>query len=277
MSRRLFCEISPFAYAVSVKKLRMTRYVKNVFDKEKYAGEKAGKLPHLVFKFNSRMRRTLWDIDAAQQENKVVNLSIAAPETNGTLIKPGEVFSFWRLIGNCSKHKGYREGPHIALGSFTKAAGGGICQLASLIHWLVLHSPLDVIEHYHHDNLDLYPDGDRPMPIGCGATIVYNYKDYRFKNNTESTFQIISYADETHLCGELRTSNPQRYDYRVSEEDVHFVNINGSYYKKNKIARRMIDKKTGNELENKIIAETNAKVMYDERFIDKNLIRQQIQ
>jgi len=45
------------------------------------------------------LRRTLGNVDLQLQENKAVNLSLAAPHINGVLIRPGETFSFWHLVG----------------------------------------------------------------------------------------------------------------------------------------------------------------------------------
>ena len=44
------------------------------------------------------------------QENKLVNLRLAAERLDGLLFHPGETMSYWRLIGKPSRRKGYREG-----------------------------------------------------------------------------------------------------------------------------------------------------------------------
>lgn len=44
------------------------------------------------------------------QENKAVNLAIAAPKVNGIIIRPNETFSFWKLVGSDSEKKGYKDG-----------------------------------------------------------------------------------------------------------------------------------------------------------------------
>lgn len=43
------------------------------------------------------------------QNNKAVNLGIAAPKVNSVIIRPGETFSFWKLVGRTSIKKGYKE------------------------------------------------------------------------------------------------------------------------------------------------------------------------
>ena len=261
--RKLFCEISPFTYAVSLRKMRLIRHIKNIFYPVRFAKTKAGPLPVLAYKHTSLIRRKLGDVDMQLQENKATNLSLAAPKINGILVKPGETFSFWQLVGPCIKRKGYKEGLTISSGKPARGVGGGMCQYTNLIHWLVLHSPLDIIEHHHHDGVDLFPDYGRKVPFGCGTSIMYNYLDYRFINNTDSDFQIITYLTETHLCGELRVSSQLEYSFHIIEEDAHFAKIGVHYYRKNTIVKQTIDKRTGNEIKREIIKKSHAKVMYD--------------
>ena len=59
-------------------------------------------LPVNVYSHNSLIRRRLGTVDLALQENKSVSLGLAAPHIDGTLIRPGETFSFWTLVGRCS-------------------------------------------------------------------------------------------------------------------------------------------------------------------------------
>ena len=260
--RKLFCEISPLTYAISVCKMRMLRRVKNILSRTPFAKTKAAPLPIVAYKHTSLIRRKLGNVDMQLQENKAINLSIAAPKVNGVLIRPGEVFSFWQLVGSCTKRKGYKEGLTISSGSPSQGIGGGMCQFTNLIHWLVLHSPLEIIEHHHHDGVDLFPDYGRKVPFGCGTSVMYNYLDYRFKNNTQATYQIIVFVDETHLCGELRVSSPQEHSYHILEEDAHFAKIGEDYYRKNTIVKQTIDKCTGNEIKREIIKKSHALVMY---------------
>ena len=260
--RKLFCEISPLTYAISLRKMRLFRHVKNILSPAKFAKTKSEPLPILIYKHTSLIRRKLGDVDMQLQENKAANLALAAPKINGILIPPGKTFSFWQLVGPCTQKKGYKEGLTISSGKPAQGIGGGMCQFTNLIHWLVLHSPLDITEHHHHDGVDLFPDYGRKVPFGCGTSIMYNYLDYRFKNNTDSNFQIITYLTQTHLCGELRACSPLESSYHILEEDAHFEKIGEHYYRKNTIVKQTIDKRTGNELSREIIKKSHAKVMY---------------
>ena len=273
MGRKLFCEINSFTYGISVRKKRFVRSLSDAFSNKVYAKMKEDKLQNLVYEHSSLIRRKLGNVDMHLQENKAVNLSLAAPKINGIIVKPKETFSFWRLVGECTAKAGYKEGLIIFSDKPSKGIGGGLCQFTNLIHWLILHSPLDIDEHHHHDGIDLFPDFGRQVPFGCGTSIVYNYLDYQFTNNTDCTFQLIVYVTDTHLCGELRVSKVLQESYHIKEEDAYFIKKYDEYYRRNKIIRQVVDKRTGNELRREVIKESNARVMYEEEFIDKSLLR----
>ena len=118
------------------------------------------------------------------QENKAVNLSLAAPKVNTVLIRPGETFSFWLTVGKTTKSKGYKDGRVIINNRLTPGIGGGLCNLSNTIHRLVLHSPLEVTEFHSHSDA-LAPDEGKRVPFSSGTSVSYNYIDYRFKNNTD--------------------------------------------------------------------------------------------
>lgn len=262
--RKLFCEISPLTYKISTHKCIVMRKLKDIFSKDKFAESKNEKLlPVVVYKHNSLIRRRLGNVDLQLQENKAVNLSIAAPKVNKTVIRPGEVFSFWQLVGSPTDKNGYKTGLTIKGGKPSKDIGGGMCQFTNLIHWMILHSPLDIIEHHHHDGVDLFPDFNRVVPFGTGTSILYNYKDYRFKNNTNQPFQLIVYTTDEYLCCELRTTKPLEQSYHIKAEDEFFSRENGIVFRNGKVYRSVVDKTSGNIIDKKLIKTNHAQVMYD--------------
>ncbi len=264
MGRKLFCEISPLTYQISMYKCITMRHIKNILGKEKLAKTKQKELlPVVIYKHNSLIRRKLGNVDLQLQENKAVNLSLAAPKITNIIIKPGETFSLWYLVGKCGKRQGYKEGLTIDNNKPSKGIAGGMCQLSNLIHWMILHTELEITEHHHHDNLDLFPDFKRVIPFGTGTSIMYNYLDYRFKNNTDNTYQLIIYTTDEYLCGELRSNKEEKYSYHIHAEDIFFSRENGVVYRNGKVYRTKIDKTTGNTITKELIRENHAKVCYD--------------
>ena len=264
MAKKLFCEISPLTYKISVIKCRLIRHIKNLRSRRNFATVKQEDLlPYTIYKHNSLIRRKLGNTDLQLQENKAVNLAISTPKVNGVLIRPGEIFSFWHLVGSTTTKKGYKNGVTISNAHTTPGVGGGMCQFTNLIHWMVLHTPLKIVEHHHHDGFDLFPDFNRQVPFGTGTSIVYNYLDYRFKNESDITYQLITYVTDTHLCGELRATAELPVKYHIETENEHFVRLDDAVYRKGKVYRMCIDKKTGDKLSRELLRENHAKVMYD--------------
>lgn len=274
MTRRLFCEISPLTYQISTYKEIAKRSLTQLLDKRRYAATFAlAPLPVLAYDHKSLIRRTLGQVDPQLQENKAVNLGLAAPKLNGILIRPGETFSFWKLVGSCTAKKGYLEGLIIRRGQVDKGIGGGMCQLTNLIHWMALHSPLDITEHHHHNDVDMFPDFGRQVPFGTGTSILYNYLDYQLTNNTSHTFQLLIHTDETHLCGQLRCDSPLPYSYHIYEKEHFFTQEQGEYYRNNQVWRDTIDKVTGNIVAQEHLLSSHARVLYDPSHIDPALCR----
>lgn len=119
--------------------------------------------PHLHFRHRTTLLRRLKDVDMQYQYNKIVNLRIAAARLDGTVLRPGETFSYWRLIGRPTRGKGYLDGIVLFCGTFRPGVGGGLCQLSNLIFWMTLHTPLTVVERYRH-SYDVFPDCGRTQP-----------------------------------------------------------------------------------------------------------------
>lgn len=264
MPRKLLCQRHPFFYFLSVWQKRIQRYWKWSFSSERYA--KAflkEKLPFRVKKHQSVLLKRL-GLNEGQmqwQYNKTQNLALAIRPIDHLLIAPGETFSFCRRVGLPTKRKGYLLGMELSRGEARAGIGGGICQISNLIHWLVLHSPLRVIERYHH-SFDPFPDEGRVLPFGSGATVFYNYRDYQFRNETPYTFQLILWLTPKLLEGELRVSQELPYSYHVYEKEHAFLKIKNRYYRKNEIWRQRIDKSTGRILEEEQLTRNFAEVRY---------------
>ena len=138
-----------------------------------------------------------------------------------------------------------------------------MCQFTNLIHWLILHSPLTITEHHHHDGYDLFPDFGRAVPFGTGTSIMYNYLDYRFRNDTGQDYQLLVWTDEEYLNGELRSSGEQTYRYHIAAEDERFIREDGTAYRENTIWRSTVDPQTGNIVKKELLKKNHARVMYD--------------
>lgn len=222
---------------------------------------RADPLPVRVKRHKSLLLRQLGESEMWMQHNKVRNLTLAAGRLDGLLIRPGETFSFNQAVGNCTRRKGYVEGMRLSNGEARPGVGGGICQLANLLHWMVLHSPLTVTERSTH-SFDPFPDNGRVLPWGVGCSIVYNYVDLQFRNDTDRTFQLRISVGERYLEGELLADGESPSSYRVFARGERFFQYAGRYFRRNQIWRTVIDRRTGNPVGEELIRENVALVKY---------------
>ena len=228
----------------------------------KWAVQQQNPLEINVFQHQTPLFRRLKALDMYLQVNKVTNLQLAATRINGVLLRPGETFSFWYLVGNPTARKGYLEGLVLENGRLQKGVGGGLCQLGNLLYWMALHTPLTVTERWRH-SYDVFPDEGRTLPFGSGATLAYNYIDLQMRNDTAHDFQICVWLTETDLHGSIRSNVPATNRYEVFENE-HFIQHEpwGGYSRHNRIRRRVFDQISGQLLREEPVAENHALMMY---------------
>lgn len=275
MSRRLFCEYGPLAYKISLFKEAGKKDLKDLIQGKKFAKKRQMENFEYIWKGDTKvLLRKLHGVDMDLQKNKVVNLKLASKKIDGIIVNPGEEFSFWNLVGNATEKKGYVEGLVISNSKMKKGIGGGLCQMANMIHWLVLHTPLTVTELHHHSDA-LFPDEKRRVPFGTGTSISYKALDYRFKNTTSYPIQIRVWLDDKFLYGEIRSNVELKEKYKIVEEDNYYAkDIDGKFYRNSKVYRIIIDKETHEEKEKELILNNHSQVMYDYDLIPKEQIRE---
>jgi vancomycin resistance protein VanW len=263
MKKRL-SEIHPIFYHTRIKQKRLFRHLADL--PKSFASEFLGEnLPFNCKKHQSLLRRKLGNSAPELQENKIQNLKIACPTIDGLLIKPNQTFSFWRRLGEATAEKGYVEGMQLSRGEVVRGVGGGLCQLANLLYWMALHMPLEIVERHHH-SFDPFPDENRTLPFGSGAGVFYNYIDLRFYNPTQFTFQIKLWLTENHLKGAILSNKELALSYHVFEKNHRFVQNDGKNFRENEIWREIIDRRTGNKVDEELLVKNFAEVKYELNF-----------
>jgi Uncharacterized vancomycin resistance protein len=279
MGRKLFCEINPTCYKISVQKEIIKRDLKDFFSGKKIAkSHSKSELPIVVKGHSSVLIRNLHGVDIELQKNKVTNIQLTCDKINGIIIKPNETFSFWKTVGKVNEKQGYKEGLVISVkkgerSGLTSGVGGGLCQMANMIHWLVLNSPLTVTELHHHSDA-LFPDERRTVPFGTGTSIAYKNVDYRFMNETNCDVQILVWIQEGELRGEIRSAEKYPYRYKLVEENNHYRKEGEEYYRISQVYRIVINRETNEEIAKELILDNHSKVMYDHALIPKDEIRE---
>ena len=219
-------------------------------------------LPHQHASHRTPLLRPLKGVDMWLQHNKVASLKVAASCLDGLLIKPGETFSFWRLVGKPTARRGFRIGLVLRNGQISQGIGGGLCQMTNLIYWMALHTELSITERWRH-GFDVFPDEGRSQPFASGATCSYNYIDLQISNRTANTYQLRVWVEGDYLNGEWRAEAHPRHTYEIVERD-HAIRTEwwGGYSRHNALHRIARDHGTGAECGEEFIAENHAIMMY---------------
>jgi len=139
--------------------------------------------------------------------------------------------------------------------------GGGLCQVSNSYHWVALNAGMRIVERHRH-GLDLFPDQDRAVPFGSGATVVYNYADFRFENPLSSPVMLAARIEQRAFVAELWTTQDPGFRVEVYEKEHRFLEADGVRFRENHLWRR-ITTTDGGELVNQEVVHTLAEVRYD--------------
>jgi vancomycin resistance protein VanW len=217
---------------------------------------------HRLVRHGSVLMRRLGDVDMALQRNKVRNLELAVATIDGRVLRPGEELSFWRCVGNPTAQRGFLTGLVLVHGRMSADVGGGLCQLSNLLHWMVLHTDMRVVERHHH-GYDPFPDSGRVVPFGSGATVFHNYVDLRFVNPGPETYRIRLWLTDHELRGELWADRPHPLRFHVREQDHRFFRSDGRVYRENRLVRTAIDRRTGQLRSRELVSHNLCPVLYE--------------
>jgi hypothetical protein len=116
------------------------------------------------------------------------NIHLAASHINGTLLKPGEIFSYNKIVGPREARVGFKDAPVIINGELKPGIGGGICQVSSTLYNAVLLSGLKIVQRSHHAFPVHY------LPAGRDATVVDGDIDFQFQNSTDTPIYVVGRA-----------------------------------------------------------------------------------
>lgn len=121
---------------------------------------------------------------SASNKNRTTNLILASNKINGTVLMPGETFSYNKVVGERTIQAGYKEAPIYVSGRVEDGIGGGICQITTTLYNAVVYANLDIVERSNHQFVPSYAGPSRD------ATVVYGAIDFKFKNNRDYPIKI---------------------------------------------------------------------------------------
>lgn len=165
----------------------------------KYTAEALSEIKDLLGSYSTQFN--------ASVRGRTNNIRISSKAIDGSVLLPGEIFSFNKVVGPRSSSRGYMSAPVIIKGDLVDGLGGGICQLSSTIYNTVLRSGLNVVERVNHSIPSTY------VPKGLDATVSYGALDFKFQNNTSHPVYL-----ESFVKGNTVTVNI--YGYKADTKEI---------------------------------------------------------
>lgn len=129
---------------------------------------------------------------------RLTNIRITCGIINGTVINPGETFSFNNIVGKPTAEKGYQEAKIIIDHKTETGIGGGNCQVSSTLYNAVLNIPtLTIVERHEHGKDVTY------VPEGKDAAVSYGSLDFKFRNDNNYKVRINLLSDNQNITATL--------------------------------------------------------------------------
>ena len=130
---------------------------------------------------------------ASSNANRSTNIALAASKINGTVLMPGEEFSFNGTVGKRTASAGFKTATVYSNGQVTTDYGGGICQVSSTLYNSVLRANLEITNRVNHTFTVGY------VPIGLDATVSWGAPDFKFKNSRNYPVKIVATTSNKRL------------------------------------------------------------------------------
>ena len=163
--------------------------------------------PDLLGEFSTRY--------SVSDRDRTTNLRLAANKVNGTVLMPGETFSYNTVVGERTIAAGYKEAPIYVSGQVVDGLGGGICQISSTIYNAVVYANLDIVERSNHQFVPSYVTASRD------ATVVYGSLDFKFKNNRNYPIKIlVTVSNGIADCKIYGLKQDNDYDVQISSYET---------------------------------------------------------
>ncbi len=153
------------------------------------------------------VRLSEYTTESTNTENGNYNMALALEYVNGTVLQPGDTFSYEATIGNSTDPAGgWKQAGGLSGGAIVQMYGGGICQASSTIYVAAVKAGMTIVERNEHSNPSTY------IPKGLDAMVSYGDFDLRFTNELDSAVYIMSWMDGTTLHVEFYGKKQDDWD-----------------------------------------------------------------
>lgn len=149
----------------------------------------------MLSKINGRIGTSTTNFNAGDWQ-RTTNLRIATKHINGTILMPGETFSYNDVVGERLASRGFMNGAGFMGNKVIPTIGGGVCQISTTLYQAVSNAGILPVERHPHSMLTTYT---RPSE---DAAVAWEVLDYKFKNTYDFPIYI-----EGYLSGSSVTFN----------------------------------------------------------------------
>ncbi len=145
--------------------------------------------------------------ESTNTENGNSNMALALSLINGTILQPGEVFSYNGATGDSTDPAaGWKTAGGLSGGISVQMYGGGICQGATTLYNAALMAGMEIVERDCHSTPSSY------CPIGLDATVDYGYIDFKFRNSLSTPVYLSTWMEGVTLHAEIYGCFPEEWD-----------------------------------------------------------------
>ena len=197
--------------------------------------------------------------------DRSTNLRLASEKINGTVLKPGETFSYNKTVGARTIAAGYKNAKVYESGKVVDGIGGGICQVSSTLYNAALLANLEIVERRNHQFVTSY------VGAGRDATVVYGQTDFKFKNTRKYPIRIVV----TTNAGILKISifgikEENEYTFKFNTKTVSSIPYTTQYIEDSSLpaGTEKVEQKGANGL----ITETYITKMLDGKVVSTELL-----
>ena len=152
-------------------------------------------------------------VNAESDPNRDVNLQLACEALNGTILYPGDIFSFNKVVGERTTQRGYLSASPCPGNGTEPIIGGGICQVSSALYYSAMLADLETIERHGHTYVTDY------LPLGADAYVSWKTQDFRFRNDSNKPIRIDAIAEEGNVTITIMGVDTKDY-YVLLESEV---------------------------------------------------------
>ncbi len=168
----------------------------------------------------------------ASNSNRSNNVSLAAQKINGTIIMPGETFSYNKVVGARTIEAGYKLAGAYSGGQVVQDVGGGICQISSTLYNTALLANLEIVDRSNHQFQTSYVDAGRDATVSWGSL------DFKFKNSRTFPIKIVASAKngiaEVSLYG---IKEETEYEVVIQSEITSYIPFGVKYVNDSTLAQ----------------------------------------